>query len=116
MYLTPEAFSQTLDAVRAYSAERSELAFNYIDRALIERPSLAASTVTAVVRAVGEPFKLGFSPEALREQLREHGFRVEADRGFEEYARELLGDRWARVVRRGRRIALVERTATAVTD
>jgi methyltransferase (TIGR00027 family) len=116
MYLTPEAFSATLDAVRAYSAPRSELAFNYIDRALIDRPSVAATAVRAVVRAVGEPFKLGFAPDALRETLREHGFRVLRDRGFEEHARALLGERWARVVRRGRRIALVERTATVVRD
>jgi methyltransferase (TIGR00027 family) len=116
MYLTPEAFSATLDAVRAYSAPRSELAFNYIDRALIDRPSVAATVVRAVVRAVGEPFKLGFAPDALRETLREHGFRVLRDRGFEEYAHTLLGERWARVVRRGRRIALVERTATVVRD
>ncbi|MFO0563081.1 MAG: SAM-dependent methyltransferase [Polyangiales bacterium] len=114
MYLTREAFGATLDAVRAYSAARSALAFNYVDRALIDRASIATSAVRAVVRAVGEPFRLGFSPDELRATLSEHGFRVESDRGFEERARELLGERWARVVRRGRRIALVERTTTVI--
>lgn len=116
MYLTREAFCSTLDAVRAYSAKGAQLAFNYVDRALIDRASITTSAVRAVVRAVGEPFKLGFDRDELRATLLEHGFGVASDRGFEEHARELLGERWARVVRRGRRIALVERTATVVAD
>ncbi|MBL8680357.1 MAG: class I SAM-dependent methyltransferase [Myxococcales bacterium] len=114
MYLTQRAFEATLDAVRAYSGRGSKLAFNYVDRGIVERPSPAARAVSAIVRAVGEPFKLGFSPRALASLLEQHGFIVDEDRGFDEHASRLLPSPWSRVVRRGRRIAVVERSATAV--
>jgi methyltransferase (TIGR00027 family) len=113
MYLTPEAFSATLDAVREYSAAGSTLAFNYVVRSLVERPSLAARAVKTVVRAVGEPFKLGFAPDALREALERHGFALQSDRDFFELARALLPPPWSALVGSGRRIVLVERSATA---
>lgn len=114
MYLTERAFEATLDAVAAYSARGSQLAFNYIDRAIGDRPAPSARIVAAVVSAVGEPFKLRFSPAALATELGRHGFHVDDDRGFDEHAARLLPAPWSRVVRRGRRVATAERTATAV--
>lgn len=113
MYLTPEAFDSTLEAVQRYSAPGSGLAFNYVERSLIDRPSLPARVVGAVVRAVGEPFKLGFAAQELRELLAAKGFCVRDDRELSDIAGELLGDRWRAVAAGGRRFALVERTATA---
>jgi methyltransferase (TIGR00027 family) len=114
MYLTEQAFEATLGAVRDYSAPRSKLAFNYVDRAIVERPSFAARAVSAIVSAVGEPFKLGFTPPTLASLLARYGLAVEEDLGFDEHAARLLPEPWARVVRAGRRIAVAERTATAV--
>lgn len=113
MYLTPEAFDSTLDAVQRYSAAGSGLAFNYVERSLIDRPSIPARVVATVVRAVGEPFKLGFAPDELCERLAKKGFRVHEDRELSDIAGELLGERWRAVAASGRRFALVERTATA---
>ncbi len=113
MYLTPEAFDSTLEAVQRYSAAGSGLAFNYVERSLIDRPSAPARIVAAAVRAVGEPFKLGFAPHVLERKLAERGFAVRDDRELSEIAGELLGARWRRVAASGRRFALVERTATA---
>jgi methyltransferase (TIGR00027 family) len=113
MYLTPEAFDGTLDAVQRYSAAGSGLAFNYVERALIDRPSAPARIVAAAVRAVGEPFKLGFATHELRERLADRGFVVRDDRELSEIAGELLGGRWRAALASGRRFALVERTATA---
>ncbi|MBL8741901.1 MAG: SAM-dependent methyltransferase [Myxococcales bacterium] len=113
MYLTPEAFESTLEAVQRYSAPGSSLAFNYVERSLIDQPSVAARLAGAMVRAVGEPFKLGFAVEDLRERLAAKGFRVESDRELSEVAGELLGERMRAVAASGRRLAVVERTATA---
>jgi methyltransferase (TIGR00027 family) len=113
MYLTPEAFDSTLDAIQGYSAPGSGLAFNYVERSLIDRPSMPARFVGAVVRSVGEPFKLGFGVDELRDRLLAKGFRVRADRELSDIAGELLGDRWRAIAASGRRFAVVERTATA---
>lgn len=113
MYLTPAAFDATLAAVGTYSAPGSRLAFNYFERAMVERPDALAAAVNAVVRAVGEPFRLGFDPATLREALAAQGFSVLQDRSFLELAASLLPRRWSRLVRAGRRLAVVERTATA---
>lgn len=111
MYLTPDAFIGTLEAVRRYAAPGSDLAFNYVERSIIDRPGLAARIVSSVVRSVGEPFKLGFVTEELHHLLAENGFRVRFDRELADIAGEMLGDRWRRVAASGRRFALVERAA-----
>jgi methyltransferase (TIGR00027 family) len=113
MYLTPGAFDDTLDAIQSYSALGSGLAFNYVERRLIERPSAPARIVAAAVRAVGEPFKLGFAASELQARLAGRGFVVRDDRELSELAGALLGERWRAVAASGRRFALVERTATA---
>lgn len=111
MYLSREALDATLDAVRAYSAAGSLLAFNYADRALVERPGLAAAAVLRVVRAVGEPFRTGFDPPEAAAWVAAHGFVVRDDRSFPELARALLPAPWWRLVRLGRRVATAERSA-----
>jgi methyltransferase (TIGR00027 family) len=114
MYLTREAIGATLAAVRDHSAPGSQLAFNYVERKLLEGSSPAAALVTGFVAAVGEPFRSGFSEQELAALLREHGFAVQEDRSFEELSRRLLGAPWTWAVREGKRLALVERTATAI--
>jgi len=111
MYLSREALDATLDAVRAYSAAGSLLAFNYADRALVERPGLAAGAVLRVVRAVGEPFRTGFDPPEAAAWVASHGFAMRDDRSFPELARALLPAPWWRLVRLGRRVATAERSA-----
>ena len=111
MYLTREALDATLDAVRAYSAPGSRVAFNYADRALLERPGAASRAVMRVVRAVGEPFRSGFEPGEVVAWAASHGFTVRDDRSFAELARALLPAPWWRLVRLGRRVATVERSA-----
>lgn len=113
MYLSRSAFDATLDAVRGYSAPGSRLGFNYVERGLIERPGAAVALVSGFVRAVGEPFRLGFEPDELREILASRGFNVLWDESFLALTRRLLPAPWDALVRVGRRVAVVERTATA---
>jgi len=111
MYLSRAALDATLDAVRAYSAGGSALAFNYADRALVERPGAAEAVMLGFVRAVGEPFRAGFDPPEAAAWAAEHGFVVRDDRSFAELARALLPAPWWRLVRLGRRAATAERSA-----
>lgn len=112
MYLSAEAIAATLDAVRGYSAAGSQLAFNY----LAKRPGgtgAAVALVGAVVALVGEGFRSSFEPKGLAALLAAHGFTVLRDEGFDALAAARLGPPYAAIVRGGRRLALVERTATA---
>lgn len=113
MYLTREALDATLDAVREYSAPGSVVAFNYADRALLERPGLASRAALRLVRAVGEPFRTGFEAAEVAAWAASHGFAVRDDRSFPELARALLPSPWWRLVRLGRRVATAERSALA---
>lgn len=113
MYLSRSAFDATLDSVRAYSAARSQLAFNYVERALIERPGVAARVVGGVVRAVGEPFRLGFEPGELADELRARGFDVLWDESFDALARAQLPSPWSSMIGVGRRLTVIERSLTA---
>lgn len=113
MYLTREAIAATLDAVRAYSAEGSALAFNYIDRGFIEHPGALGTLTATAVRALGEPFRGGFTADEMRAMLAAHGFGVDDDRSFEDLARAMLPAPWSWLVRAGRRMAVGERTTTA---
>ncbi len=112
MYLSAEAIAATLDAVRAYSAEGSQLAFNYVARRE-GGAGAAVALVGAVTSLVGEPFRSSFDPSGLAALLAAHGFSVLRDEGFDALAGSLLGPPYPAIVRGGRRIALVERTATA---
>ncbi|MEZ4390870.1 MAG: SAM-dependent methyltransferase [Polyangiales bacterium] len=113
MYLSRSAFDATLDAVRGYSAPGSRLGFNYVERDLVERPGAGAALVGGFVRAVGEPFRLGLEPDELREDLAARGFAVLWDESFLALTRRLLPAPWGALVRAGRRVAVVERSATA---
>lgn len=113
MYLTREAIGATLAAVGGYSAPGSRLAFNYVERGLVDGSNPAAAAVAGFVAAVGEPFRSGFAPGDLEALLQEHGFGLQEDRSFGELAEGFLGAPWTWLVRGGRRLALVERTATA---
>jgi methyltransferase (TIGR00027 family) len=111
MYLSREALDATLDAVRAYSAPGSVVAFNYADRGLVEHPGAATRAVLWFVRKVGEPFRTGLEAAEVATWAAAHGFTVRDDRSFLELARALLPTPWWRLVRFGRRVATAERSA-----
>lgn len=116
MYLSMEAISASVGAVASYSAPGSQLVFNYVRRDLIDHPGLLASAVKAVVGVVGEPFRTGFDPAALPAWLSVRGFRLRRDDDFDALAARWLPRSWARMVRRGRRLVMVERTALGVRE
>jgi methyltransferase (TIGR00027 family) len=116
MYLSMDAISATVEAIADYSAPGSQLAFNYVRKDLIDHPGLLAGAVVQVVRAVGEPFRTGFDPAALPAWLSVRGFRLRRDDDFDALAARWLPGAWARMVRRGRRLILVERTAVGVRE
>lgn len=111
MYLSADAIAATVDAIAAYSAPGSQLVFNYVREDLVERPGPLAGAASLVVRAVGEPFRSGFDPAALPAWLSGRGFRLLRDDDFDALATRWLPAAWARMVRRGRRLVLVERLA-----
>lgn len=113
MYLTPAAIDATVAAIAAYSAPGSQLAFNYVRKELVERPGPLAAAAGLLVRAVGEPFRTGFDPATLPAWLGARGFRLLRDDDFEALAARWLPAAWARKVRRGRRLAVLERAAVA---
>ena len=92
MYLTPRAIDETVTAVAAYSAPESRLVFTYMERSLIERPSLRARAGAALVGLVGEPFRFGFEPSELGAWLEARGFSIDRDATMGELARDLLGE------------------------
>ncbi len=111
MYLTADAIAATVGAVAAFSAPGSRLGFNYVRTEMVHAPGLLAGAVALVVRAVGEPFRSGFDPAALPAWLAARGFTLRDDDDFEALATRWLPSAWTRVVRQGRRLAVVERTA-----
>ncbi len=116
MYLSMDAIAATVEAIADYSAPGSQLAFNYVRKDLIDHPGLLAGAVVKVVRAVGEPFRTGFDPAALPAWLSVRGFRLRRDDDFDALATRWLPNAWARMVRRGRRLILVERSAVGVRE
>lgn len=79
MYLSADAITQSLAAIRAFGAEGSWLVFNYVDRSAIDRPSAGARTIMHIVRASGEPFRFGIAHGALRTFLATHGLELRSD-------------------------------------
>jgi methyltransferase (TIGR00027 family) len=106
MYLTEDAIDASLRAIRAWSAPGSQLGMLYASRERFDKPSLASRIVATAVRGMGEPFKWGITPEALRPFLAERGFTVDVDRSIEEAARDLLPANLAALVRGGSRYAV----------
>ncbi len=113
MYLSAGALDATVEAVAGYSAPGSRLAFNYVERALVESPGALAALVSRFVKGVGEPFRSGFDPTRLPEWLAARGFSLVTDDDFSELADRLLPRPWSRVARIGRRLAVTERMAVA---
>ncbi len=110
MYLTRPAIEATLAAVRAYSAVGSAVAINYVDRALVERPSLLRRAVSGLVRRVGEPFITGFDRGEMAALLADVDFSVARDDTFGAWATDLYGARWAHRVGEGGNLVIARKT------
>ncbi len=109
MYLSPEALASSVEAIAAFSAPGSRLAFNYVRRDLVDRPGPLTRAVAAVVRGVGEPFRSGFDPDELPAWLGSRGFSLRSDDDFATLAQRMLPTPWSEMIREGRRLAVAER-------
>lgn len=98
MYLTDAAIDASLRAIRAWSAPGSQLAMTYFAKSRITRPSFMTRAMKAVVGAVGEPWKFGWTPDELPGYLAERKFRLVRDVAMAEAAHELLPPEMARHV------------------
>jgi methyltransferase (TIGR00027 family) len=95
MYLTDAAIDASLRAIRAWSADGSQLAMTYFDRSRIARPTLLTRAMQLVVAGFGEPWKFGWHPHELAAYLAERGFTLVDDRSMPDAAQELLPARYA---------------------
>ncbi|HEY1954605.1 MAG TPA: SAM-dependent methyltransferase [Polyangiaceae bacterium] len=105
MYLRPRAIDDSVAAVATYSAPGSRLVFTYMERTLVENPTLRARAGAAIVGLVGEPFRFGFEPSELAGWLGARGFTLARDATMKELARELLGDEKLLSHEHGRHVA-----------
>lgn len=90
MYLTDAAIDASLRAIRAWSAPGSQLAMTYFAKSRITRPSFVTRAMKAVVGAVGEPWKFGWTPDELPAYLEAREFRLVRDVAMADAAYELL--------------------------
>lgn len=88
MYLTAIAAQATIRAVSALAAPGSAFALTYRAPGLRWEGALA----NVAVRALGEPFRLSFTPQAIADELAAVGFAVESDEGSEEWGKRYLGE------------------------
>jgi O-methyltransferase involved in polyketide biosynthesis len=104
MYLTPTEVETTLRAIMARSAPGSRLLLLY------HRPALLLRIVGPILRLVGEPLRSAWTPDAMRELLARHGFRVVSDEDLATIGGR-MGTDVARATRRmaHTRIAVAER-------
>jgi len=79
MFLTRDANLETFRSIARCSAAGSELAFTYLDNRIFVSPSERFRKMEESVRSVGEPFRSGFDPERLAEDLREVGWDLIQD-------------------------------------
>jgi methyltransferase (TIGR00027 family) len=80
MYLTEEAVSATLSAVREYSCPGSLLAVTYFERTrMIQNPGLWQRVVRTFVSGIGEPFRFGWDVGELEPWAAARGFEVVSD-------------------------------------
>jgi len=79
-YLTREAFRATVQLLRSFGG-RSGVVFDYSlpREALPEREQLMLDSMMDRVRLAGEPFRLFFMPEELRQELHAAGLEVVED-------------------------------------
>ncbi|HZR81448.1 MAG TPA: class I SAM-dependent methyltransferase [Candidatus Binatia bacterium] len=80
IYLTRAANLATLRAIAEASAPGSEVAFTYADERALAGPGFAALARTrAKLAAAGEPWRSGFDPSALADELRPLGLSLVED-------------------------------------
>jgi methyltransferase (TIGR00027 family) len=111
MYLSPEAIDGSVDTIRRYSGEGSRLAFTYVDRAKLERPTPARRFVHGFLARVGEPFRFGWYPSGLAAWLRDRGWDLENNLSMADHSRELLPAHYALSKGGDRYIAIATRMA-----
>jgi methyltransferase (TIGR00027 family) len=87
MYLEREAIEATLDAIARLSASGSCVVATYHDAAF----GWESVPLSAMVRAVGEPFRTRLRPDDVRELFVSRGFDVEDDAGTAEWSERYLG-------------------------
>ena len=108
-YLPIEAVRATLSAVARRSAAGSRIAVTYGTPRASTLGSAAVRVALVAFRAIGEAIVGLISPEAMREELADVGYRVIEDMSASQWGRRYGGGR--------RRLLLVdERLAVAVTD
>jgi methyltransferase (TIGR00027 family) len=111
MYLTEPAIDATVAAIARLGGPGSRLVFTYFEAARLTRPPPRIRLLTALVGAIGEPFRFGWEPAALPGWLAARGFALESDRTDVELAAALLPPRDAsRVRREGRHVAVARTT------
>jgi methyltransferase (TIGR00027 family) len=88
MYLSEAALDATFACVASYSPPGSPLALTYLDRSVVESPSMALRR--AVVRLAGEPFRAGFDPATFPDWLAARGFRLDRSDSAASAAERLL--------------------------
>jgi methyltransferase (TIGR00027 family) len=69
MFLTREACLATLQVIARCSAKGSQLVFTYFDEQIYRTPTDRFRNMQAYVNSVGEPFRSGFDPRTLEEDL-----------------------------------------------
>jgi methyltransferase (TIGR00027 family) len=107
MYLTDAAIDASVRAIREWSAPGSQLAMTYFAKSRITQPSFMTRAMKAVVGAVGEPWKFGWTPDELPSYLEERKFHLVRDIAITDAAHELLPPEMARhVATADRRFAL----------
>ncbi len=96
MYLSEPAIDASVAAVAAYSGPGSRLAFTYMHRAHLQRPSPLVRAVKALVSQVGEPWTFGWDPAALPAWFAPRGFAITQETSIGDAAHALLPARFAR--------------------
>jgi methyltransferase (TIGR00027 family) len=114
-YLTAPAVDSTFGAMHRL-AERSQVLFTYVDKAVLEAPVAFEGTnsLNQILQRAGEDWTFGFDPSELPGYLEQHGFRLVEDIGSLEYRARYL-DANAHLQRGYEfyRIALAERQPTS---
>lgn len=94
VYLTPDAISATLAAVRSLSASGSRIAITYSEPGALGRLSPA---LAALASAIGEPLRGALGQGEMRGRLESSGFRVVSDEEPSAWASRYWPDERARV-------------------
>jgi methyltransferase (TIGR00027 family) len=117
-YLDAAAVAAVLRWCAGAMAPGSELVFTYADRALIDgtRDFPGGRRLLAMNRAGGEPYRFGFAPDALADDLAAYGLELLEDAAGREFAeryfcalgRRLRGNEYERTAR----VRIAPRTTT----